>query len=63
MLYNHQIKITDFYNIPIGNVKELAPNIVDKERYVPYYGNFQLSLRLGLKIQKIHRVLEFNRNS
>ena len=31
ILSNYQIKIADFYNIPIGNVKKLVPNFFDKE--------------------------------
>ena len=34
MLCNYQIKIADFYNIAIGNVKKLVPNFFDKERYM-----------------------------
>ena len=45
-------KITDFYNIPIGNVKKLVPNFFDKEKYLLHYENLQLYLRLGLKLIK-----------
>ena len=31
MLPNYQIKIADFNNIPIDNVKKLVPNFYDKE--------------------------------
>ena len=31
MLSDQQLKITSFYNIPIGNVKKLFPNFFDKE--------------------------------
>ena len=30
MLSNYQLKIADFYNIPIGNVKRLVPTFFDK---------------------------------
>ena len=46
MLSEYQLKIADLYNIPIGNVKKLVPN---------------LFLRLGLKLKK-HRVLEFSQS-
>ena len=42
MLSNYQLKIVDFYNIPIGNVRKL----------VLHYENLQLYLRLGLKQKK-----------
>ena len=63
MLPNHQIEITDFYNISIGNIKTLMPNIFDNEKYVLHNGNLRLYLRLGLKLNKMHRVLELNHNS
>ena len=34
MLSNYQLKIANFYNIPIGNVRKLVPNFLDKEKYV-----------------------------
>ena len=60
MLSEYQLKIADFYNIPIGKVKQLVSNLFDKERYLIHYENFQLYLRLGLKQKNVHRVLEFN---
>ena len=62
MLSEYQLKIADLYNIPIGNVKKLVPHLFDKEKYVIHYKNLQLYLRLGLKLRKIHRVLEFNQS-
>ena len=44
--------IADFHNIPIANFKKLVPKYFDKEKYVLYYENFQLYLRLGLKLKK-----------
>ena len=52
MLSNYQLKISDFYNIPIGNVKKLLPNVFDKEENVLHYENLQLYLRLRLKLKK-----------
>ena len=31
MLLEYQLNIADLYNIPIGNVKKLVPNLFDKE--------------------------------
>ena len=52
LLSEYQQKIANLYNIPIGNVIKLAPNFFTKERYVLYYKNSQLYLRLGLKLKK-----------
>ena len=62
MLSNYQIKIADFYNIPIGNVKKSMPNFFDKEKCVLHYENLQRYLRLGLKLKKIHHQLEFSQS-
>ena len=61
-LPGYQLKIADPYNIPIGNVKKLVHDFFDKEKYVILYENLKLFLRLGLKLKKIHRVLEFNQS-
>ena len=52
ILFNYQLKIADFYNIPIGNVRKLVPNVFDKEKYVLHQENLQFYLRLGLKPKK-----------
>ena len=59
ILSEYQLKINDLCNIPIVNVKKWVPNFFDKEKYVIHYENLQLYLKLGLKLKKIHRVLEF----
>ena len=40
-------------------IKKLIP---DKEKYVLHHENVQLYLRLGLKVKKLHRLLEFNQS-
>ena len=62
MLSEDQLKIADLCNIPIGNIKKLVPNFFDKEKYVIQYENLHLYSRLGLKLKKVHFVLEFNLN-
>ena len=62
MLSEYQLKIVDLYNIPIGNAKKLVPNLFDKEKYVIHYENLQFYLRLGLKLKKIDRILEFSQS-
>ena len=44
----------------ILNTEKLVPNLMDKTKYVLHYRNLQLYLSLGMKLKKIHRILEFN---
>ena len=37
-------------------------NFLDREKFVLFYGNLQLYLRLGFKLKKLHGVLEFNQS-
>ena len=62
MLYSYQLKIGDFYNVPIGTVTMLVPNFFDKENYVLCYENLQLYLKLKLKVKQIYCILEFNQS-
>ena len=62
MVSEYQLKIADLYNVPIGHIKKLVPNLFDKEKYVIHYENLKLYLRLGLKLKKIHCILEFNQS-
>ena len=58
----YQLKIADLYNILIGNVEKFNPNFFDKEKLVLHLENLQLYLRIGLKLKKIRRVLDFNQS-
>ena len=60
MLFDYQLNIADLYNIPIGNVTKLVPSFFNKNKYVIHYENLKFYLRLGLKLKKICRVLEFS---
>ena len=62
MLSNYCERIREKYNISIGQVHKLIPNLSKKRNYVLYYRNLQLYLDLGLSITKVHRVLEFNQS-
>ena len=50
------------FNISIGQVHKLIPVLNKKERCVLHYRNLQLHTDLGLKVKKVHRVLEFNQS-
>ena len=53
------IEIKDEYEIKVGDVKKLIPNLGNKINYVLYYKNLQLYFSLGMTLTKIHRALKF----
>ena len=63
MLSNYSEQIRQKYNITIGQVHKLIPTLSKiKKNFVLHYRNLQLYLDLGLRIKKVHRVLEFNQS-
>ena len=46
-----------------GSVKKLVPNLQDKDKYVILYHNLQLYVSLGMKIKKVHRIIQFDQSS
>ena len=59
MLSDYCKNIAEKYNISIGLVSKLIPTLRDKKSH---YRNLQLYLDLGLKINKVHRVLKFDQS-
>ena len=58
IISNYCKSIGDKYEIKVGNVKKLIPNLGNKTKYVVHYKNLQLYLSLGMKLTKIIRVLQ-----
>ena len=58
MLSTYCKQIGDKYEIKVGDVEKLIPNLGNKTNY----RNLQLYLSLGMKLTKVHRVLKFNQS-
>ena len=53
MLSKYCKEIADKYDIKVGDVKKLIPNLGNKTKYVLHYRNLQLNLTLGMRLRKI----------
>ena len=60
MLSAYCKNIQEKSRVAIGQVAKLIPTLADKKNYVLHYRNLQLFL--GLKLKKVHRVLEFDQS-
>ena len=61
MMSPYQQKLIDELGVSIS-CEKLVPNLMNKSRYVLHYRNLQLYLSLGMKLEKVHKVLKFDQS-
>ena len=59
MLSKYCSNIANKYDIKIGGVNKLVPNLRNRRKYVLHFKNIQQYLSLGMKLTKVHRILKF----
>lgn len=59
MLSPYSTHLAEELNLKTGNVQKLVPNLQDKQNCTFHYRNLKLNLELGMKLTRIHRVLQF----
>ena len=63
MLSSYCTDIVDWYNIKVGGVKKLIPNLYNKVKHILHYKNLIYFLSLGMKLIKIHKILKFKQSN
>ena len=46
----------------IGRVERLVPNLKDRKRHVIHIKELDQALKHGLKLEEVHRVIEFQQS-
>ena len=62
MLSKYCSSIENKYDIKIGSVNKLVPNLDNKSKYVLHYKNLQLCISLVMKLVSVHRILKFKQS-
>ena len=62
MLSDYCLSIAENYDVKVGDVAKLIPNLRDKSCYIVHYRALQLHVSLGMVVKKIHRDLKFKQS-
>ena len=62
MLSDYCLSIAEKYDVKVGDVANLIPNLRDKSCYVLHYRTLQLYVSLGMVVTRIHKVLKFKQS-
>ena len=60
MLSKYQKTLIEKDNIKVGGCAKLVPHLMKHEKYCIHYRNLKFVEELGVKITKVHNVVEFN---
>ena len=61
MLSEFQRKLAANLNVKVGGEK-LCLTLLNKKNYICHYRNLKFYLEKGMKLKKVHRVLQFNQS-
>ena len=56
----YQRRLMSDLDLTMPNTEKLVLTLEDKEKYVVHYSNQQFYLRQGMRLKKVHRVIEFD---
>ena len=61
-MWNYCKNIAYVYEIKIGDVNKLVPNLGNKSKYFLHYKNLQLYLSFGMKLVKVCAILKLKQS-